>query len=252
MTGSRRQCLPDRTRCANGFTLLELLSVSAVLGLLAALLLPTLAGARGQAGRGRCLAHVRQIVAAHLMYVEDWDGQLPPWWQPALTRPEPYRARRYWPEYFRQYLRGGASEVGPERRDAFTVQDASTHGFATLRDPSAAAWEPPVRGLRLADYALLTWGPGGAGMPYLPYWRHPGPLLALAQVARPAETMSVTDGVTTTEIIRAHTLRHGGGMVAGFLDGHGRWLDATRAFEVRRFAGSRYQEYAFRLMSADR
>jgi prepilin-type processing-associated H-X9-DG protein len=76
----------------------------------------------------------------------------------------------------------------------------------------------------LADYALLTWGPGGSGTPDSPYFRWPGVPLSLGQVVRPAETISLTDGFTTTEMTRGIVLRHGGGLNAGLVDGHVRWL----------------------------
>lgn len=64
-------------RAGAGFTLIELLVVVAVIGILAALLLPALTRGKVAAGRIVCLNNVRQFVTADLMYLGD-EGQLPP------------------------------------------------------------------------------------------------------------------------------------------------------------------------------
>ncbi len=60
-----------------GFTLVELLVVLAIIGLLVAILLPTLAGARRRAEGAACKNNLRQITLGAIMYTEDADGQLP-------------------------------------------------------------------------------------------------------------------------------------------------------------------------------
>lgn len=59
---------PSRQR---GLTLVELLVVLAVLALLAALLLPALAGGRERARRLACQGNLRQLAQASLLYAED-------------------------------------------------------------------------------------------------------------------------------------------------------------------------------------
>jgi prepilin-type N-terminal cleavage/methylation domain-containing protein/prepilin-type processing-associated H-X9-DG protein len=66
-----------RSSTRTGFTLVEMLVVIALIGLLAALLLPALNRARTRAGAISCLNNVRQLVFAWTLYADDHQGRLP-------------------------------------------------------------------------------------------------------------------------------------------------------------------------------
>jgi prepilin-type N-terminal cleavage/methylation domain-containing protein/prepilin-type processing-associated H-X9-DG protein len=201
--GSAGEDVSTSLKPCGGFTLVELLVVIALIAILAGVLLPVLGAVREKARQTTCLLQLRQIGQAHLLYMADWDERFPDWHMSALPRPAPFGALRFWPEYFQPYLRGAA----------------------IFHDPSAA-WQgpPPSDGIRLADYALMTWGPGGFGTQAAPYFRYPGPPLSRDQVVRPTETIAWMDGWTFTSVIYGKVVRHGEGMNVGFVDGHAQWM----------------------------
>jgi prepilin-type N-terminal cleavage/methylation domain-containing protein/prepilin-type processing-associated H-X9-DG protein len=204
-----------------GFSLLELLTVIAVVALLAGLFAPTLIQARERARGTSCLARLHQMTRAHSLYLQDWDDRFPPWRQLVPKAPPTPddeetdvagRRRRQpcWPELLRPYL-GSAS---------------------LLRDPSALPMDLAEGEERLADYALTAWGCGGTGTNADPYFHWVEPALTTAQVLRPSETILLGDGLTTTQRTWITAARHGAGINAAFLDGHTRWLSTADFWRV--------------------
>lgn len=68
----------------HGFTLIELLVVIAILGILAGMLMPVFSRARETSKKAVCLANLKNIGTALMMYTSDWDGRLP--YQSFLSR----------------------------------------------------------------------------------------------------------------------------------------------------------------------
>ncbi len=62
---------------SRAFTLIELLVVIAIIAILAALLLPALAGAKERGRRAACINNVRQFVMAAHLYANDHEDKLP-------------------------------------------------------------------------------------------------------------------------------------------------------------------------------
>lgn len=64
-------------RFQNAFTLIELLVVIAIIGILVAMLLPSLARAKGAALRIACVNNLKQLALATQLYADDDNGELP-------------------------------------------------------------------------------------------------------------------------------------------------------------------------------
>jgi general secretion pathway protein G len=67
---------PDPTG-RRAFTLVELLTVIAIIALLAAIIFPAFSTARGRARQATCQSNLRQIGLGFQMYAQDYDGYLP-------------------------------------------------------------------------------------------------------------------------------------------------------------------------------
>ena len=83
------------------FTLLELLVVIAVIGMLAALLLPALGRAKQEGKRTSCASNLRQVNLAIRLYADDWSDSLPV--LPA-TNPYPNGVGAYYKQLVKGYL----------------------------------------------------------------------------------------------------------------------------------------------------
>jgi len=216
-----------------GFTLIELLVVIAIIAILAAILFPVFAQARGKARSVTCLNNMKQLGLAFMMYAQDYDEVTCPVTRisflPAGIIVEDgfnwYRERYYWLQLLRPYAKN--SQVGrcPENPGSDPVGTIINLNYGANRQAFS--------------------GPEGV------------PTVTLAQISRPGDTLAMTEygrwfvdwdlilggsvnskwyvpndprgcGTDTQSPFCLRDKRHNGGVHVAFADGHAKWMPSSR------------------------
>jgi len=124
----------------HAFTLIEFLTVVAVLGILAGLLLPALHSARRRAGTTSCLSQIRQLSLAFQAYAIDHADKVPP-----------NRDGEFVP-LGETWVEGWLGVPGPDVTNVLYLQRGLLGGYV----PNVALWRCPAsRPVRFGDFSQV-------------------------------------------------------------------------------------------------
>ena len=130
-----------------GFTLIELLVVIAIIGILASMLLPTLAKAKRKANRLKCSNNMKQVVTGFSASAGSHDGQLP-WLMTAEDGTAAYR------QYARKASYRGNYEQGRDNNGNVNFQGVRT-SYANL--PALPGTDRRTANWGWARYVQYVW-----------------------------------------------------------------------------------------------
>lgn len=153
-------------RRVRGFTLVELLVVISIIGLLMSILLPSLSQARSRARTSVCMSNLRQIGFAVYLYVNDYDGYLPPayepansthWWGQILPNGIDHTKGFVWPYLQSELKKNSVYECPAQKYGSYKLQAkppsepddpkwiTSTYGYnGYYLSPEKSAWWPNI------------------------------------------------------------------------------------------------------------
>ena len=170
-----------------GFTLIELLVVIAIIAILAAILFPVFAQARGKARQTSCLSNIKQASLAVLMYAQDYDELYPranyaiP---PGTSKFGPTIERVHWYEAVEPYTRNG-----------YDVRNAGrSGGIGTWYCPDYDKTANPTFGYNPSWSLVWNANLGPANAPDVPDEWRAVPVRSLAFVQYPANHVLISEG----------------------------------------------------------
>jgi prepilin-type N-terminal cleavage/methylation domain-containing protein/prepilin-type processing-associated H-X9-DG protein len=110
MSGGAMNPTTSSRRASAGFTLIELLTVIAIIGILAAIIIPTVGRVRESARAANSTSNVRQTATVLLLYANDHKNRLPPGWNDPDNVPQ-----QVWQDKVAPYvgLAAGQMRVSP-------------------------------------------------------------------------------------------------------------------------------------------
>lgn len=177
-----RPTLCSSPRPRRGFTLIELLTVIAIIGILAAILIPTVGMVRKKAKAADCVSRLRQIGTAIRLFSDENKGMVPPWrGKPA---DEPGAQGVLWTQAIISYMtiKAGTSTGSPVLPNLAEGTDYSQIPQYFYMCPGGTL---PVKGRSWGSYAVH---------PVIMQSNAAGPIYRISRVQRPSMVILVADG----------------------------------------------------------
>jgi prepilin-type N-terminal cleavage/methylation domain-containing protein/prepilin-type processing-associated H-X9-DG protein len=213
---------------SRGFTLIELLVVIAIIAILAAILFPVFAQARGSARQSVCISNMKQLGTAIMMYVQDYDERYFP---SCVPTPGVGSGQAWWFVLIDPYVKAGAKSQGDR---------AKRLSIFVCPEIDAATPDPAYFG-QGSTRALNSYGPNqymagnACGATVVPS-------VTMAEVGTPASLVllmpqlglhnslagrddNYASGGPVAQYMNAR-VRHKGGANYTFADGHAKWFKA--------------------------
>jgi prepilin-type N-terminal cleavage/methylation domain-containing protein len=147
-------------RRTNAFTLIEVLVVVSIIGLLAAILVPSLAKARTQARRVTCATQLHQVGLAMVAYMQDNGDRMPyASFMPSLG-PAPLTGPTIWfADVLKRSLKSPKALECPEDKPNFSDREAPNTGLSYFQsERSSYAYRLRLAGLTPAQFGSATGG----------------------------------------------------------------------------------------------
>ena len=229
----------DNEPLKGAFTLIELLVVIAIIAILAAMLLPALAKSKEQAQRTICMNHQKQLLLAHIMYVNDNNDRIEPpncGGQVGMVNSQLPNGWLYKPGEALPGIPGPDQTNGPSKGLFFSAMKNWSIYMCPLHRTNTAAWRQSdvkftsylMNGCVIDGSGSFDWDAGAAGKTFknsafratdMLFWE-----------TDESNSLYFNDGASSPD--EGFSKRHNTGSIVGLFDGHVQFLKWNQYYQL--------------------